>query len=413
MSACHTLILSLCILSTRAYTAIGITGEYPTVLPSATRSQAVGYDKTTQQIIILGGNSNKAGVAFNINDQTFEDLGTDYIGTGTSGDQHYVMLNDHDLWMINNGGTGFLKMNLQTRTEDVPSTEFPLTVSPHACLAGYKNQYLFVIGGWNSNQMLHTVQIYDIHNNVWINQDNIPLMQESRSVEGCIVNNNKLYVIAGLQSDTVEYIYIGGDLNKLSEQQEWKYVDGLLPTTLRANTVVNYGDKIIILGGRSDTNPTVYNMQIPVVDTAANKIEIEGTLSYPACLAATIIVDRRIYIFGGESNDGDSVDSYQYIDLPLVEESKSISVGSVLLIVFFVSIVLYCAVGYGYNGHKGKDWGNVKGNIPQFVFWKTVPLWIIAGCKVTYEFLQTKVNGGDGQPLMTTDVDDGVDDQQL
>lgn len=62
-----------------------------------------------------------------------------------------------------------------------------------------------------------------------------------------------------------------------------------------------------------------------------------------------------------------------------------ISGGSIFLIIFFISLCLYCCCGYIYNGYKNNGMNDIQGNIPNSDFWFTAPLYIKAGCEVTFE----------------------------
>eukprot|EP01084_Bolivina_argentea_P174340 302008_1 len=381
-----------------AYKAIAVEGEYPLVLPQASSKQAVGYDSSTHTILILGGSSAQQAVAYHINDMTFEDLGSDFMSEAINGVQFYSQHTDinTNLWMINGPGSGLIKFDTHSRGMDVANTNIPTNVSPHACLASYQH-YLFVVGGWNDGAMQHIVQIYDTINNQWIT--NTPLMQESRSVCGCIVNGNRLYVVAGLNTDTIEWINVA-DVHNM-DKQEWQYVNGHLPTPLRGNTVVNHGDQIIVLGGRSDAGE--FSTTIPVINVGSNSISIQGSLAYSEDEAGCIIVGKRVYIFGGFAESGGAVNGYQYIDLPDIVVSTGMSGGSVFLLTLFIILIVYCIGGYVFNGYKSKEWGNVKGNIPQYEYWKYVPVLTVTGCKISYEYVRGKAGVEQKEPLLKTD----------
>eukprot|EP01083_Nonionella_stella_P024403 67385_1 len=81
----------------------------------------------------------------------------------------------------------------------------------------------------------------------------------------------------------------------------------------------------------------------------------------------------------------------------------ALSTGSVVLIIFCVSLFLYCGIGYGFNGHKTKHWMDCQNNIPHWQgFWRYVPSWTIAGCKWSYHWCKSKANKDEGalKPLV-------------
>ena len=75
----------------------------------------------------------------------------------------------------------------------------------------------------------------------------------------------------------------------------------------------------------------------------------------------------------------------------LTDEDESNSVGGWIFIGCVLGgLFLYCVVGYGINGYRSKNWGDCKGNIPNFNFWKILPKLTVTGCIVSFEFCKGK-----------------------
>eukprot|EP01084_Bolivina_argentea_P231812 390819_1 len=70
-------------------------------------------------------------------------------------------------------------------------------------------------------------------------------------------------------------------------------------------------------------------------------------------------------------------------------EDNVLSGGSIFLIIFFVCMLLYCVIGYIFNGIKNSEWNKIS-SLPQYSFWITLHKYVVAGCVVTYELLRNK-----------------------
>jgi len=102
----------------------------------------------------------------------------------------------------------------------------------------------------------------------------------------------------------------------------------------------------------------------------------------------------------------------QYVcDSYITHLSKDeLSGGSIFLIIFFVSVILYCVGGFSFNKyHRGLEGRNA---VPQANFWITLlPFWIKNGCMVSWAFTvdvflkaRAKIRGG-SQNVRSTETD--------
>ena len=71
-------------------------------------------------------------------------------------------------------------------------------------------------------------------------------------------------------------------------------------------------------------------------------------------------------------------------------EVDGLSVGSIMIIIILTLFMIYCLMGYIVNAFKSKDWFAGRDNLPQYQFWKNVPVWTMIGCKVSYDALRNK-----------------------
>lgn len=93
-----------------------------------------------------------------------------------------------------------------------------------------------------------------------------------------------------------------------------------------------------------------------------------------------------------------------------------LSLGWILIIVFFGVIFLYCLIGYIICAKKNPEngWGNVKANTPHLSFWCSIPKYTWVGCCVTKEFTMNKINEWRGTATTATGGAgyDSVDDDE-
>eukprot|EP01084_Bolivina_argentea_P230224 388370_1 len=237
---------------TGIYCAIEVSGTYPQILPRKGARSAVGYDQSTDTIIILGGSSFKQYVTFD--KSTFNDENENYMSDGVYGTGQYYSQLDTTLWMINDNTPTFITMNTVTRTINYPSTiTIPTDVGTRGCLATVNynnNKYLFVVGGYNSNDgYLNLIQVYNISSQQWIH---LPSMQTARRSASCIIKANILYVIGGkndgIRVASIEYFNIDKYFSNIPNQQ-WTYTNGDLSVAVDSAIVVSYGNDIIVVGG--------------------------------------------------------------------------------------------------------------------------------------------------------------------
>eukprot|EP01084_Bolivina_argentea_P293865 505522_1 len=160
----------------------------------------------------------------------------------------------------------------------------------------------------------HTVQAYNITNQKWIT--NIPNMQKARYSHSCVFDsvNGKLWVIGGendnWQDDEVSISVETISVDNIFAQQ-WEQSDSLIVETYLMNSVY-YEEYIVIMGGFDVLN----NVQIISCNTGY--VFMLGSLNYPVYNAASLLVNDRLYMFGGRFVYGnDQFNTFQYLDISI------------------------------------------------------------------------------------------------
>lgn len=298
------------------------------LIPSGNWRMAIAeYNET---IYLLGGyitdSASKSLILYDIDSNIF--IEDDNISTvSINGIGQYYTVYDNILYMINPAQTTLLRYDLEQDMfyDTWNSVEIPINVLDAGCLASYNN-YLFIIGGANNGTSLYSnnVQILNISSELWLDTMNIPKLIESRGGSSCIIhpNNHQLYVISGYSNDsfptsqysnTIEYIYINDIENIIS--YSWNYVIGNLSRGLAGSRAIIYGNDILIIGGYHYNGIANYEDFINVIDITTDSIlpDTGGYLDYGIVGGAPIIVNQRLYVFGG--NAGGVTPNWQYLDL--------------------------------------------------------------------------------------------------
>ena len=82
-----------------------------------------------------------------------------------------------------------------------------------------------------------------------------------------------------------------------------------------------------------------------------------------------------------------------------------LSTGSILLIVACSVFVMYCVAGYMMNGFKSDNFKDCRNNTPHYSFWTKLPFLVVAGCKVSYEFVKGQGKGQNDDDTQLIELD--------
>eukprot|EP01084_Bolivina_argentea_P297409 512369_1 len=294
-------------------------------LPRNDSRYAVGYDQKNDTILLFGGYDNRQQFT-SFKDNIFTDHGTNYLPrqVGNSA-QSYTQINQYLYMMEYLYPFNMLKFDTETRNLTYPALPYniPTVVGYYACLAHIdngNNKYLFVVGGYDYNQLLQLLQIFNLSSGLWIDQQSIPNMKQQRAGSGCIVHKDILYVMGGTTSNSIETLFVGDDLIDI-QSQEWQYINGTVggvSVMSELSGVVINGDDILVIGGEESSSDPNKNPNITVIDTVTNNVYVGGMLDRPISVGAAIITNNVLYIFGGEKCGAcasNVMDTYQYVDL--------------------------------------------------------------------------------------------------
>ena len=90
--------------------------------------------------------------------------------------------------------------------------------------------------------------------------------------------------------------------------------------------------------------------------------------------------------------------------------ADSISIGSLICIIFGATLTFYCIVGYIINGYKRNEWKDFQTNLPHCnSFWRYLPSLVTTGCIISKEYISgalgSKSYDGDTEELYDKEND--------
>ena len=251
-------------------------------------------------------------VKYNILNDRFIDYGDDYLkrtpgnGDGEYGTSvYFTQINENILYTINQNGKSIHVYNLESLSYHVLDTTIPITVNHQGSIASSEApiRRLYITGGYLSD-ILDDLQILELEVLQWVATP--PSMNNARWHHGSIVVNDRLWVIGGIDEDSVEAINITNIVTA-----KWQNIGNLSCQLARPGITVV--DKVIyIVGGAcQDVRTDV----VHTIDTETNSISIcpynlpVATSGMPA-----IAIGHTIYGFGGYSG-GYHLSSWMTLDM--------------------------------------------------------------------------------------------------
>ena len=166
------------------------------------------------------------------------------------------------------------------------------------------NNQFFVLGGWEKKS-IEKLSLNAVHVDHSIPWKNIPAKLPGRlSGHRSVVYNGRLIVIGGYDENK------GGYSDSITE------ISIVPPFTRKAlattpekrcyHGVAIFGDKILIVGGRENSNASSALSSVVMYDITKNECQELAPLPYPVCEMATVKWnDDNVMIIGGTDSDGE------------------------------------------------------------------------------------------------------------
>eukprot|EP01084_Bolivina_argentea_P227494 384197_1 len=303
---------------------------------------AVGYFNNS--IYIIGGacNNQQSLIAYDPSSNTFTDYGTTTLSPNsmiTLVSQSYTQINDIIYFIQNHDADRLAIFDLLTKQSTFNYSDLVIPISSFdspQCLTSIKQQndgidYLFIIPRYNT---YNTINILNTSSNTWLNLSDIQPMQITRQYPSCAIVNNKLYMIGGFGTDTIETINIPmNDIYNISNQH-WNMLSDTLTLSNRSNKsdhtdpvtnqliysrTIIVGTDILVIGGYNGARIKFRQLSekgINVIDTTSDRVYVDGYLNYGVWFGTAILFENIIYIFGGSNQElGGTVNTWQYKNL--------------------------------------------------------------------------------------------------
>eukprot|EP01083_Nonionella_stella_P249405 862451_1 len=287
-----------------------------TRMPRAVSDMAIGYDHANNAILLIGGYQFTQYFAV-FKEDSFTDYGNVFDSTdGAQGHGQFYTQLGNTLWMLNAAGTEIHAFDTNTyqMLSRSPSITVPIAESGLAssttCLASI-DDYLIVIGGGFHN-VLDVVQIYHLTDDQWLS--NIPSLNAPRAYSTCMVANNKVYAIGGLddQLNQLDSIEVLGVWNMAAISSTSWYLFGctLQKPRMHLRAALYGTDMIYVVGGEY-----MFNQQssVDIINTVTDECLAADDLVFAIRGAPAIIVQNTLFVFGGYIRDLIGDDRYQYL----------------------------------------------------------------------------------------------------
>eukprot|EP01083_Nonionella_stella_P213428 769833_1 len=303
------------------------------LLPRACIRMAIGYDRYSDTVRILGGwDHERQLVSLSLQDDSIIDHGQYNLSYNVYGAGQFYKQIDNTLWFLDELGTFIERFDLHTFQFDHDYISLPIRART-GCLtsARFDTDYLFVLGGVGAGDTgrSNSVQIFNLSSNLWLS--NVSNMQQPRGKVSCMAHHGKLYAIGGDHTSSIAHFTIETlNISNLItiESEQWVYIDNLVQRIMNAIALI-YEDDILVVGGNTwdGVNPG-YPSQINVIDTTTDTVSTGGYLSYNTSAVSAIIVYPRVFVFGqtdaGVANHADK--KWQYHVLPTAAPTAAPSV---------------------------------------------------------------------------------------
>eukprot|EP01084_Bolivina_argentea_P011052 20651_1 len=277
----------------------------------------IGYQPSSDRIWLVGG-STELVMSYNIGAQNWTDHGTfsTSLTIGTVNAQSYAQWGDNSLVFVNAGRLRQFSFNtiaLTSFNKQLPyNREAP-------CVAAIYNNWIFATGGIVVSTDIETKNqesdLFQIWNNNAVSWSQGPTMKSGRTKHACAIHNNYLYVFGGsyytsynaYDRTTSERIYLGNLPNLGSWSDDIDYIPDSNVYFQKA-VVDNLYNQIYLIGGRDwCCSGGTASRGVQIYDVETNTMELDngaGRLNTGRSSPSVILINNRIYVFGGSNDAG-------------------------------------------------------------------------------------------------------------
>eukprot|EP01083_Nonionella_stella_P232411 819902_1 len=265
-------------------------------------------------LTILGGNYNPLDMTiYEISNDLIIPLPTNTMGTSQywTQIQNIVLLMDPYSPVINS-----YDLSTSIFTQKWKGITIPNNVTIYTgCIASTQDT-LFIVGGADevNDVYLDTLFIYYLNSDTW---DHGASISPPRSRHSCIVSewSDQLYVIGGQyrngQTRGIQYISVNN-----TAQNTWTTLQHNLEFRSDGVRSVSYDKYIYIISGGDNEGTGIYLNTVHIIDAETNTLSVaQHSLVYGVSYSAPVIVQDRLYVFGGRITYGVGTSRLQYLDL--------------------------------------------------------------------------------------------------
>eukprot|EP01084_Bolivina_argentea_P046611 85831_1 len=267
------------------------------LLKSNFRSFIASYNSS---IFIIGGytETSSSWVEYNTNTQSYTKHNTTFI-FGSQVGQSSIQIGN-DLYMLQEYSRQFTVINMETLVSSFMFSLYPGYGAHGRCVSYYKQQ-LFVLGGYDGGGDLYCGSFYilDTINNTWTM--GTPLTHPT-AYHSCNIVDDVLYVIGGHMRNGNSSIYSDDVfiLNLNDTNGTWILLNDKLSNKKdnHRSVVFDAYKEIYVIGGH-DVIRNLVLKDVDIINTRNKTIRAGNDLIYGKDQASVIIMDAKIYVFGG------------------------------------------------------------------------------------------------------------------
>eukprot|EP01083_Nonionella_stella_P103740 296549_1 len=281
--------------------------ESSPTLPRADHDQVIGtYNKS---IFLLGGaNFPRAFVEYDTIRAVFIDHAESWASFDIDGGSQYYTQINHTLYFKDSQQNDLSIFDMKSKQFTRSFiTNIPVNPGKNLCLTSTQN-YLYLVGGLTVD-----LQIYDLKNHNWLS--NVPPMLRVRRDHCCAVHpfNDVLYTIGGHLVNINFYGSIEAMHTVDITENAWYDIGVTISPALAYSQCTTHGNNIYIVGGYTGS---LWSNTLYVLNVETNTCTLSHhTMLHRLSNAPSIVVESMLYVFGGESDGGAELNSWQWIAL--------------------------------------------------------------------------------------------------